>query len=156
MQINKALSDFVINADRDHMECDKMFLHLNRLKFDTGYGTYLIDAEQSGATPLTFEEWLRGQVNADKKTVELPMAVRFGFGNLGVVPFKYEGINAGCVAVYNPQEKGQVGDYHTEITGKDIENIDPLIIFEFYDAVSISVWKWALEEASRLLEEKTK
>ena len=57
----QALTAFAIRTERDYMECDKMFIHVGSLKQDTGYNAYLIDAKQSGARPLTFEQWLRGQ-----------------------------------------------------------------------------------------------
>ena len=55
-----ALRRFAVRTDRDYMECDKMFIHVGSLKQDTGYNAYLIDAKQSGAKPLTFEQWLLG------------------------------------------------------------------------------------------------
>jgi hypothetical protein len=55
-----ALREFAIRASRDFTECDKMFLHVGSLKQDSGYNAYMVDARQSGAVPLTFEQWLRG------------------------------------------------------------------------------------------------
>lgn len=63
----RALIDFAVRAERDYMECDKMFIHVGRLRQDAGYNAYLIDAQQSGEKPLTFEQWLRGPQAAGKE-----------------------------------------------------------------------------------------
>lgn len=51
----QALVDFAIRADRDYMECDKMYIHTGSLRQETGYNKYLVHA---GYKPLTFEQWI--------------------------------------------------------------------------------------------------
>ena len=86
--------------------------------------------------------------------VTLPVAMQYGFGDLGVAPFSYEGVDAGCVVAYDPKETRAIGEYHKEIKGKDVRDINPVAIIEFHNEESIDVWIWALEEARKILHNK--
>ena len=55
-----ALREFAIRANSDYMECDKMFIHIGRLKQQIGYNKYLIETKRSGINPMTFEQYLYG------------------------------------------------------------------------------------------------
>lgn len=62
----KAMVEFAISAERDFTDCDKMFIHIEKLQQETGYKSRLIDTKQR----LTFEQYLRGPQDASQRTVE--------------------------------------------------------------------------------------
>lgn len=64
-----AAFEFAISTDRDLIEWDKMFLHINRLKQVVGYNAYLVEVSRSIVKPMTFEEYLKDLQGENRRVI---------------------------------------------------------------------------------------